>query len=79
MIPRMRTIQEATAELKIIDPSTAITCHAIRCMVLEGTIPHVKAGTKRLINLDMLLEYLSAPQESTPARGGIRPISERTV
>ena len=59
MTPRMRTIQEAAAELRRIDPHTAVTPYFIRQMVLSGTIPHVKAGNKRLVNLDTLLEYLA--------------------
>lgn len=80
MTPRMRTIQEAAAELKRIDPGTAVTPYFIRSMVLDGTIPHVKAGNKRLLNLDMLLEYLAtapAPEPEPPMYGQIRPISEK--
>ena len=46
MPPRMRTIQEAAAELRKIDPGTAVTPYRIRQLVLDGTIPHVKAGNK---------------------------------
>lgn len=77
MTPRMRTIQEAAAELKRIDPDTAITPYFIRTMVLDGTIPHVRAGNKRLINLDTLLEYLveaPAPQPDPVVYGQIRPV-----
>lgn len=80
MLPRMRTIQEAAAELRRIDPSTAITPYFIRRLVLNGTIPHVKAGNKRLVNLDTLLEYLAeapAPEPAPPLYGQIRPISEK--
>ena len=63
MPPRMRTIQEAAAELRKIDPGTAVTPYRIRQLVLDGTIPHVKAGNKRLVNLDTLLHYL----ETAPA------------
>ena len=69
--------QEAAAELKRIDPDTAITPYFIRTMVLDGTIPHVRAGNKRLINLDTLLEYLAtapAPQPEPVVYGQIRPV-----
>lgn len=82
MTPRMRTISECAAELKAIDSHTAITSHAIRQMVLDGTIPHITVGNKRLINLDTLLDYLTnAPaKQPTPIQyGQIRPISERGV
>lgn len=58
-MPRMRTIQEAAAELKKLDPDTAVTAYAIRQMVLNNDIPHIKAGKKRLINMDTLEKYLN--------------------
>lgn len=57
-MPKMRTIQEAAAEIKERDPNTAITPYAIRQMVLNGNLPHIKAGKKYLINLDVLERYL---------------------
>ena len=57
-MPRMRTIQEAAKELRETDPNTALTPYAIRRMVLNGTIPCVYAGKKRLINMDILEKYL---------------------
>ncbi len=79
MTPRMRTIQEAAAELRRIDPHTAVTPYFIRQMVLSGTIPHVKAGNKRLVNLDTLLEYLACaptPEPEPVEVGRIRPVKE---
>ncbi len=58
-MPRMRTIPEAAAELRKVDPNTAVTPYAIKQMVLNGEIPHIKAGKKRLINMDILERYLS--------------------
>lgn len=55
----MRTIAEAAQELKKSDPNTAITPYAIRKMVLSGEIPHIKAGKKRLVNMDILENYLN--------------------
>lgn len=57
--PRMRTINEAAAELKREDPHTAITPHAIKQMVLGGKIPHVTVGRTRLINMQQLETYLN--------------------
>ena len=57
-MPRMRTITEAACELRTADPNTALTPHAIRKMVLNGEIPHIKAGKKRLINMDLLERFL---------------------
>lgn len=60
-IPRMRTIKETIAELKEIDPGTAITEYRIRDLVNSGQIVYVKAGNKILINFDRFLEFLSNP------------------
>ncbi len=57
-MPKMRTIQEAYNELKKIDPETAVTPHAIRKLVLSGEIPHIKAGKKYLVNMQILENYL---------------------
>lgn len=80
MTPRMRTIAEAAAELKRLDPATAITPYYIRQLVLTGTIPHLQVGNKRLINLDKLLDFLGSPapgpEEKPTERGTIRRIAE---
>ena len=60
-IPRMRTIAEAARELKELDEHTAMTPYHIRRLCLEGIIPTVKAGSKYLLNLDMLLDYMTDP------------------
>lgn len=79
-LPRMRTIKEAAAELKLLDSNTAITEYHIRQLIHSGIIPTIKAGKKYLINLDTLIEYLQnptadkfKPQEQT-ACSGIRRI-----
>lgn len=79
-LPRMRTVKEAVAEIKTIDPDTAVTFYQVRRLVLRGVLPTVSAGNKRLINLDLLIEYLQNPtaerfQIATPPMvNGIRPI-----
>lgn len=61
ILPRMRTVPEAAAEIKAADPNTAITEYHIRQLALSGVLPRVKAGRKLLINLDTLIEYLTDP------------------
>lgn len=51
-LPRMRTIKEASRE-------TGISQHAIRQWVKSGQVPAVYAGSKALINLDRLLDFLN--------------------
>ena len=72
---RMRTIQQAAIWAIEQDPDTALTRTAIRRLVLSGEIPHVPAGTKRLIALEDLEAYMGGARFSnpTPARG-IRPV-----
>ena len=60
-LPRMRTIKEAAAELKALDEHTAVTEYHIRQLALSGVLPRVQAGKKLLINLDLLIEYLTNP------------------
>lgn len=62
--PRMRTIKETIAELKQIDPQTAITEYYLRDLVNSGQIVFVKAGNKTLINFDKFLEFLSEPKSN---------------
>ena len=60
-LPRMRTVKEAVAELKALDEHTAVTEYHIRQLALSGVLPRVQAGKKLLINLDLLIEYLTNP------------------
>ena len=56
---RMRTQAEIMKHIKKVDPDTALTEWAFRGLVLSGKIPSVQVGRKRLINLDMIEEYLT--------------------
>lgn len=74
---RLRTLDEAYAELKQLDPDTCISKYYIRRLALSGEIPVVMCGRKRLINLDALIDYLSSADNAAavPLIGdGIRRI-----
>ena len=58
-LPRMRTIPKAFEEVKRIDPDTCFTLRALRRMVKNSEIPVVNVASKKLINMDILLELLS--------------------
>ena len=58
MLLRMRTINQAVAWLREIDPETAITQTALRRLVVSGQLPSVRVGKKYLLNLDTLEDYL---------------------
>jgi len=56
---QMRTIKQAAQHLKEMDPSTCIGEGFIRRRILDGSLPHVKAGNRKLIDLSVLYEFLS--------------------
>ena len=58
-VPRMRTIDNAYAEIKAIDPQTDFTKRALRRMIASKEIPTTTIGNKNLINLDLLIAKLS--------------------
>ena len=60
-VPRMLTIQQAADE-------TGISYGCIRRWCLENRIVFVRSGTKYLINMDRLGDYLNGESEE----GGIR-------
>ena len=57
--PRIRTIPQAYKEIKEKDPNSALSMRALRRMVSTGEIPSISVETKKLINVDLLMEYLS--------------------
>lgn len=60
---RIRTINAAIKELKTIDPGTCITPYALRELILNGNIPHSKAGNKYLLDMDDLERYFTASRD----------------
>lgn len=58
-IPRMRTIQQCAAYFKEQDPDSSLGEWRIRQMVNQGEIPVYRAGRRILINLDILIAYVS--------------------
>ena len=63
-LTRMRTIPKAYKEIKALDPHTDLTLRALRRMVQSGEIPSVQVASKKLINLDLLLDVLSCYNNS---------------
>lgn len=82
-IPKMRTVNEAAQELKQLDPNTAMSPYHIRRLCLDGVLPTVRAGKKLLLDLNLLIEYMTDPtaekfkprKTATDTIGGIRRIS----
>lgn len=76
-LARMRTLDEAYAEIKRMDENTSLSKYFIRRLALSGEIPVVMCGRKRLINLDALIDYLSSADNAaavSPTGDGIRRI-----
>lgn len=63
-LPKMRTAPEAIAMLKELDPETAFTLRALRRMMKNGEIPVVNIESQRLIDFNVLLEYLHRGTQS---------------
>ena len=77
-LPRMRTAPEAIKEIQEIDPRSSLTLTALRRMMKTGEIPVTYINTKRLVNLDLLIEYLyrdNTELASSTEYGKIRRIS----
>lgn len=60
---RMRTVEQTVAYFKEKDPLTAVNPTMLRRLINQGTIKHVKIGSKKLINLDWFEEWLLNPIE----------------
>lgn len=58
-IVRMKTVEQSFAEIKKLDPTTAITPRFIRCLCKDNKVKHFMTGTKILVNYDDLLFYLN--------------------
>ncbi len=76
-MPRMRTVEQTVTYFKEKDPLTAVNPTMLRRLINQGTIKHVKVGSKKLINLDWLEEWLLNPveiSEPTKSTGVLRKI-----
>lgn len=56
---RIRTINEAVKELKKEDPGCNIGYNTLRNLIIQGTLPEVRSGTKYLIDLDKVKEVFA--------------------
>lgn len=76
---RMRTIDGLYKEIHLMDPASEISRNFIRNLVLSGKIKAiVKAGSKKLISLDAVLDFLENPtgEEEDKPSYGIRKVNE---
>ena len=76
-MPRMRTAERVLDEIKAADPDTEVTLHYIRQLIREEAVPVVCCGRKKLVNVDAVMELLSAgykAEEPAPVHGAIRRV-----
>ena len=59
-----RTIKEAAAHYKELDPDTALTETGIRMLLRTKQVPSVKIGKKYLVTLEALDQFLSGSNDS---------------
>lgn len=74
-MPRMRTIDQAHAWLLETDPGTAMTKTGLRRLVISGHLPSVRVGSKYLLSLEQLEEFMSGSVPAPITAQGIRPVS----
>lgn len=60
MTKRVRTIDQAHKEMLAADPNCALTKTGLRRLVKSGAIPSAKVGTKFLVSLEAIEQYLEA-------------------
>lgn len=73
-LPKMRTAAGVLAEIKAIDPNTEVTLTMVRRIIKSGKVPVVNAGTKKLVNVDAVVEYLEAGDRYTGAVNNVRKL-----
>lgn len=73
-LPRMRNAEGVLKELKAQDPDTKITLNFIRGLIRSGEIPVVKAGRCRLVNVDLVFDYLANQGTTQSIRYDQRPL-----
>lgn len=54
----VRSIKQAVDYIHTTDPESAIKVHTIRTWCKEGKIRFLTVGTKVLVDMDSLLEYI---------------------
>lgn len=59
-IKRLRTIDQAYKDIKEMDPHTCISKNCIRDLVMSGELPFLQVKSKRLIDLDDLMDYIGS-------------------
>jgi len=67
-LPRMRNAEGVLKELKAQDPETKITLNLVRGIIKQGCVPVVQAGRQKLVNVDLVFDYLANQGTEQPIR-----------
>ena len=59
-----RTIREAAAHFREVDPNTSLTETAIRNLLRQGLVPCARVGRKYLVTIEVLEAYLAGNAEN---------------
>ena len=59
----LRSIKKAYNIIKEKDPETCITIHTIRVWCKENKITNLHAGTKILVDIESLMNYINGKKE----------------
>jgi hypothetical protein len=75
-LPKIRTLQEAYAEIKLSDPQTTLSFYTFRNFVVSGAIPSRKTGKRYLINMADVERFFvnEVSEQIIPAKQGIRAV-----
>ena len=68
---RMRTAKSLLREIQTQDPDTEITLHYLRKLIASGAIPVVHVGRKNLVDMDLVLDYLSNSRYPIPINSSV--------
>ena len=73
---KIRMIKTGVEDIVREDPNSSLTEYAVRQMVINGEISHIRRGRKILIDLDELKEYLS---NGAKQRGIYTPVTNHYI
>ena len=59
----LRSVRKALELIQKDDKDTAVTLHAIRTWCKEGKIKYLTVGTKILVDMDSLLEFIGQKRD----------------
>ena len=65
---KFRTIDEAYAELKEIDPKCAVSVFLIRKMAQQEKIRSLRTGCKLLVDIDSIIAFLKGEEYELPMK-----------